>query len=107
VETGKLSGRISGRKSLGRTSNIVRKVGEKAGEKLALETAGGMDGIRNSSDISSDSIDDLSVYMYVKYSDKDNYYKALGAIRNIYPEFKSKYTKALVKATIEQKKKQE
>ena len=105
AEAGKRAGWMAGAQFLGGAASVGKKVGEKAGEKLALEAAGGMEGIRNSSDISSDSLDDLSVFMYVNYSEKDDYKKAMRAMTDIYPEFKSKYNKALVKASAEQSKK--
>ncbi len=105
AEAGKRAGWMAGAKVLGGAADIGKKVGEKAGEKLALEAAGGMEGIRRTSNISSNSLDDLAVFMYVKHSEKDNYNKALRAMYDIYPKFKKTYSRALAKASAEQKKK--
>jgi len=105
AEAGKRAGWMAGAKLLGGAADVGKKVGEKAGQKLALEAAGGMEGIRRTSDISSNSLDDLAVFMYVNYSEKDNYKKALRAMYDIYPKFKKTYSRALAKASAEQKKK--
>jgi hypothetical protein len=105
AEAGKRAGWMAGAKLLGGAAGIGKKVGEKAGEKLALEAAGGMEGIRRTSDISSNSLDDLAVFMYVNYSEKENYNKALRAMYDIYPKFKQTYPRALAKASAEQTKK--
>ena len=64
-----------------------------------------MEGIRNKSDISFNTLDDEAVYMYVNYSEREDYKKALRAMYDIYPPFKKTYPKALAKASAEQKKK--
>ena len=104
-EAGKRAGFMLGGKLLGNGlgMDLGKKAGETAGQKLALEAAGGMEGIRRSSDISFNTLDDFSVYMYVKYSSRDDYKKALSACNEIYPALKKGYNQALVKATRESK----
>jgi hypothetical protein len=99
AEAGKRAGFMLGAKFMGGAADISKKMGDKAGQKLALEAVGGMEGIRRTSDISFNSLEDLGVYMYVNYSEKDNYKNALRAMYDIYPEFKTKYKKGLALAS--------
>lgn len=104
AEAGKRAGFMGLTKVFGGASGIAKKAGEKAGEKAALEAVGGMEGLRNSSDMSFNTLDDEAVYMYVNYSDRDDYNKAIRAMNDIYPDFKKIYPRALSKATARQKK---
>ncbi|RDV28038.1 hypothetical protein DXV75_03475 [Alteromonas aestuariivivens] len=78
---------------------IGQSVGETLGRKVALEAAGGEEFIRESSDLSFNSVQDLAVYIYVNYSHTEHYQDALEATWEIYPELKHGYMQALYSAT--------
>lgn len=73
--------------------------GEAIGRKIAIEASGGWDYIKTTSDLSFDNPDDLSVYLYVKYSRHEHYNDALDALLEIYPEMKDSHTRALENAS--------
>lgn len=74
------------------------KAGKAAGRKVAVEIAGGWEYIRGTSDLSFDEFDDLAVYIFVKFSDTEHYAEVLKLASGIYPEFESRYQKALHEA---------
>lgn len=74
-------------------------VGEKIGQRIAIETAGGMDYIKKTSELSFNSPEDLALYLYITYYDGDHYSDAVKAEMSLYPDFKKKYVQALVKAS--------
>ena len=74
------------------------KAGRAIGRKIAVQMAGGWDYIRETSDVSFDSFDDMSVYIYVKYSKTEHYRDVLKVARGIYPEFDDRYPRAVNKA---------
>lgn len=76
-------------------------VGERIGREIAIKNAGGLEHIRETSDISFNSLDDMAVYLYVKYSTKPHYKDALDATFQIYPDFKKRYQIALINASRE------
>ena len=104
---GKHLGTYAGQKALEQVPFIGgmlgSKFGEEVGRKIAIESAGGMETIKSSSDISFNSIDDMSVYMYVHYSGNEHYQEALAAAFEIYPELGKGYYLTLVRATKQQK----
>ncbi len=74
---------------------LGQKAGEAAGRAIAIKMSGGWNYIKNTSDISFDSIDDMAVYLYVKYSDHEHYQQALTTTWEIYPELKKRYLAAI------------
>ena len=78
---------------------LGQKVGSAIGKKIVIESAGGWDAIKESSDLSFNNLDDMAVYLYVKHSQSEHYQDALDAAFGIYPEFKQQYSAALWKAT--------
>ena len=74
-------------------------VGKKIGLEIAIKAAGGWDHIRQTSDLSFNSPDNLAVYLYVKHSRDEHYQDALNAEFSIYPDFKQEYSDALIKAS--------
>lgn len=72
--------------------------GNSAGRAIALQAIGGEEFIKKSSDLSFNTVDDLSVYMYVNFSTNEHYSGALKATMEIYPEMKQNYYAALQKA---------
>lgn len=73
-------------------------VGEYAGRKIAIEAAGGEEFIRESSDISFDDLNEMSIYMYATHSTHEHYQSALQAAMEIYPDLKKVYTSAIYNA---------
>lgn len=96
-------GSLAGQKALEQVPFIGgmlgKQVGEAVGRKIAIGAAGGEQFIRESSDISFNSIDDMAVYMYVKYSTSEHYNDALKATMEIYPELKNSYGTSLINAS--------
>lgn len=65
------------------------KVGESAGRAAAIEAAGGWDYIRETSDLSFNSIDDMMAYLYVNYYRSNEHWgDVIGYAGNIYKELK-------------------
>jgi hypothetical protein len=62
-------------------------VGKEIGRAAAVSAAGGDIYIRQTSDQSFDNVDDLVVWLYVKYSASPTYVSAIKATRGIYPQF--------------------
>jgi hypothetical protein len=78
---------------------IGQTVGEEAGRRIAIQYAGGMENIKNTSDVSFDTVDDLAVYLYVVYSANEHYQDALSATMEIYPDLKKQYSSTLMNAS--------
>lgn len=78
---------------------LGEKVGNKIAKEIAIKSAGGMEVIKKTSDLSFDSMNDMSVYLYAKYSSNEHYQSALDAVFSIYPEFKQGYHVALTQAS--------
>jgi hypothetical protein len=78
------------------------KAGEAAGRAIAIKACGGWDYIKSTSDISFDNIDDMSVYLYVKFSTNEHFQEVLQATWEIYPEMLKTYNNALIKAETKQ-----
>lgn len=72
-----------------------KKAGAKAARASFIKMSGGMDNIRNSSEISSDNCRELASYMYQNNSNHQNYNDALSAMYGLYPKFKKCYKKAV------------
>jgi hypothetical protein len=81
-------------------SFVGKKVGGMAGRSLALQSIGGEEFIRSSTDLSFNSLNDMAVFIYVNYSTTPDYPKVLEATYAIYPEFQTAYTSALQSASV-------
>jgi hypothetical protein len=81
--------------------------GKKAGEtaaraatKTTVEPAlPSMATVSASSDISFNSVDELAVYLYAKYSSHGEYGRVLALAQKVYPELQAAYTPAIEKAS--------
>lgn len=74
-------------------------VGLEVGRAIAIEAAGGMEFIKESSDISFNMIDDLAVYTYAKFSHLEHYLEARDALLEIYPNLQNgRYEEAIMNA---------
>ena len=71
------------------------KVKEKAEKTGAITAIGGMDFIKENSDRSFDSVEDMAVYMHVTYGAMEDYNKALAAATAVYPELEKQYHRAV------------
>ncbi|MFK5986570.1 MAG: hypothetical protein QM479_14265 [Pseudomonadota bacterium] len=80
---------------------IGKYAGEQIGRQIAISASGGMEYITSSSDLSFNSLDKLSVYLYAKFSTHAHYQDALAATMEIYPDLKKIYQSAIYKASAE------
>ncbi len=77
---------------------VLSKVGRSIGRAAAIRSAGGMENIRATSDMSFDRLDDLAVYIYQFYSAEDTYSDALAAAVLLYPKLEDRYIPAIQEA---------
>jgi hypothetical protein len=73
--------------------------GKKIGQKIAIESAGGMDFIKKTSDLSFNTTQDLALYLYVTYFNGDHYAEAVKAAMALYPDLKQQYVPTIVAAS--------
>jgi hypothetical protein len=78
---------------------IGQQVGEKVGREVALNMVGGEAFIRESSDLSFNSVEDLALYMYAKNSTHKDYPQVLELTEKIYPELQKAYYPTIIKAS--------
>ncbi len=78
---------------------IGKYAGEQIGRQIAISASGGMEYITSTSDLSFDSLDKMSVYLYAKHSTHEHYQDALAATMEIYPDLKKTYMVAIYKAS--------
>lgn len=78
---------------------IGQKVGESVGRSVALNMVGGEAYIKETSDLSFNSVEDLAVYMYAKNSTHKDYAKVLELTQKIYPELVQAYYPAIARAS--------
>jgi hypothetical protein len=74
------------------------EVGEMVGREAAIAAAGGEDFIKETSDLSFNSLDDMAVYLYATYGNNPNFNDVLSASFSIYPDFEQRYYSALYTA---------
>ena len=77
---------------------IGQKAGEAIGREVAVKSAGGWESIKASSDLSFNSVDELAVWMYAKFSTNEHYSDVLAATQGIYPELQQRYNVAIIAA---------
>lgn len=78
---------------------IGQEVGNSVGREVALEMAGGEEALRSTSDISFNSLEELSVWMYVNHSSHEHYADALESAMSVYPDLRQVYYVALQNAS--------
>ena len=78
---------------------LGQAAGESLGREVALEAAGGEEVLRDTSDISFNSLQELAVWMYVNHSSHPHYQDALDSAMAVYPELKTVYSQALYTAS--------
>ena len=74
------------------------EIGRAVGRHVAIEMSGGWDYIKETSDVSFNSVDEMAVYLYAKHSSHEHYRDALDATFVIYPELKKRYSSAVRRA---------
>ena len=77
---------------------IGQKVGQQIGREIAIASMGGMDSIKEGSDLSFNNIRKLSIYIYAKHSTHEEYADVVSLMGELYPEFKTQYMAALISA---------
>ncbi len=80
------------------------QAGAAVGRSVAMEAAGGEDFMRESSDLSFNSLDDMAQWMFLTHSDHPHYEGALKAAQDVYPELKQVYPRAVSRARSEQQR---
>jgi hypothetical protein len=92
-------GAYAGQKALEQVPFIGGFIGEKAGKaigrEIAVKSSGGWEAIKGSSDLSFETVDDLAVWMYAKYSTNEHYANVLSATQGIYPDLAERYHHAI------------
>lgn len=77
---------------------LGQKLGDEAARAIALESIGGEEFLKESSDLSFNTVEELSVYMYINFSTNEHYADALESTMDIYPDMKQGYYAALQSA---------
>lgn len=99
---GKTAGAFVGAKALEQVPFVGSLLGARAGEAIgrgiAVKACGGWDYIRETSDLSFNSLDDLAVWMYVTKSANEHYADVDKAIAGIYPKYRERFLAAIKSA---------
>lgn len=89
-QVGGAVGAFAGQKALEQVPFVGGLLGNMAGEAIGkgivLNAAGGMDKIKETSDVSFDNPSDYCVYAYAKYADHKHYASAMNAAGQLYSE---------------------
>jgi len=80
---------------------LGQKAGNALGREIALKSAGGEEFMKETSDISFNTVNELSVYMYAKFSGHEHYQDALKSTMEIYPDMKQTYMRAIYAARVQ------
>lgn len=100
---GRQAGSYAGRKAMENVPFIGGMLGQRAGDaagrKIAIEASGGWEHIKETSDLSFNSLDDLAVYLYATNSSHPDYAKVLEATYEIYPDLRTAYMPAIQNAS--------
>lgn len=102
ASVGSTAGRYAGEKLMENVPFVGgflgKSVGESMGRKIALESVGGEEFIRQTSDLSFNNVNDLAIYLFVEHSHRENFQKVLSATQDIYPDLKTAYEPAVRRA---------
>ena len=95
ASVGGIAGRYAGQKAMENVPFVGgflgKSVGESVGRNIALEAVGGESFIRETSDLSFNSVNDLALFLFVEHSHRENFADVLSATQEIYPELKNVY----------------
>jgi len=96
---GKTAGAYLGSKALEQVPFIGGFLGSKAGDavgrKVAIEASGGWEYIKETSDLSFNSLEDMAVWLYVTKSNNEHYQETFKAAGQIYPELNKIFYSAI------------
>lgn len=102
AQVGGMIGAYAGQKAMEQIPFVGGFLGQKAGEavgrEVAVKASGGWEYIKSTSDLSFNSIQELSVWMYATHGTNEHYAEVLSAIQEIYPEMKTQYYAAIQNA---------
>ena len=80
-------------------SVVGKQIGDSIARSIAMVAIGGEEYLKSTSDLSFNRIEDLAVYLYVKYSTtREDYSEIYQATTEIYPELKTNFVRALREA---------
>ena len=92
---GSAAGRYAGEKAMENIPFVGgflgKSVGESVGRRVALEAVGGEAFMRETSDISFNSLNELALFLFVEHSQRENFQDVLSATSEIYPELETVY----------------
>jgi hypothetical protein len=102
-QIGSMAGNYAGQKLMGQVplmgGFMGKSVGSAVGRAAALNAIGGEEFLKTSSDLSFNSLEEMSVYIYANYSANPDYPKILAATYAIYPEMEAVYVPAVQRAS--------
>jgi phage tail tape-measure protein len=102
ASVGKAAGAYVGQKALEQIPFVGAFLGSKAGEavgrKIAIEASGGWEYIKETSDLSFNSLEDMAVWLYATKSSNEHYPEVYKATCGIYPELQEVYYSAIMNA---------
>ena len=100
---GEYAGRELGQKALEQVPLIGgflgQKAGEAAGRTIAIKLCGGWDYIQSTSEQSFNSVEDLSLFLYVHHSGDPGFQHVLKLTCDIYPELEEGYYSSIQSAS--------
>lgn len=103
-QIGSMAGNYAGQKAMEQVPFVGGFLGKKAGNALgraaAIKAIGGEEFIKSTSDLSFNSLQEMSVYLYANYSSNPEYQKILDATYAIYPEMQELYLPAVYGAKL-------
>ena len=79
-------------------SMFARQAGEAAGRAVAIKASGGWEAMRETTDLSFDTVDDMIVYTYVNFSTNEHYPDVVSHIGKIYPDWTKRFQAAISQA---------
>lgn len=101
-QIGGMAGNYAGQKAMEQVPFVGGMLGKKAGiavgRSAALSAIGGEAFLKSSSDLSFNSLEEMSVYIYANYSANPDYPQILAATYAIYPEMETVYVAAVQRA---------
>ena len=77
---------------------FASQLGAAAGRNMAISMSGGWEQMKQETDLSFDTIQDMIVYLYVSYSSDDDYVEVVQHVSKIYPEWTENYAVAIARA---------
>jgi hypothetical protein len=79
-------------------STIGKNVGEEVGRTTAINAIGGIEVLKDTSDLSFNSLEEMSRYLYKNHSSHPYYLQTIQATMIFYPELKAVYNEAIITA---------